>query len=240
MVGEDPWLRRQASRCRAPITWVGTAAQCDLAPEDLKFVQGRLSFRLEGCWFSIPGCGPHHLLAALVAIGVGRLLGIAPQEAASALNRYEAVPAHCQVREIRGATIINDPAAGDPGGMRAALELLRDFEAPGRRIVVCGQMAQAGGHAPLVYARLGSQVVTLCQADLLIACGQQAGQVVAGARTAGMPQTRAIACRRPEDALPYLGQAVLPGDVVLLTGLGGVGIERIMDALHRYPRRRTA
>jgi UDP-N-acetylmuramoyl-tripeptide--D-alanyl-D-alanine ligase len=124
--------------------------------------------------------------------------------------------------------------------MRAALELLRDFDASGRRIVVCGDMSDLGGEAVDLHRRLGDEVVTVCGADLLIACGQYADEVVGAARAAGMSPARAIACRTAEDALPYLGQAILPGDVVLVKGPRVMGMERIVEALQCYPRRRSA
>ena len=124
--------------------------------------------------------------------------------------------------------------------MRAALELLRDFDAAGRRIVLVGDMADLGDDAAILHRQLGNQVVTLCGADLLIACGEYSGDVVAAARAAGMPQRQAIACRTPEESLPYLGQIILPGDAVLVKGSRVLGMERIVDALKLFPRRRTA
>jgi UDP-N-acetylmuramoyl-tripeptide--D-alanyl-D-alanine ligase len=124
--------------------------------------------------------------------------------------------------------------------MHAALELLRDFDAPGRRIVVFGDMMDLGEEALLMHRRLGGEVVTVCGADLLIACGQFADDVVAAARAAGMPHARAIPCRTPEETLPYLGQAILPGDMVLVKGSRALAMERIVEALEHYPQRRTA
>jgi UDP-N-acetylmuramoyl-tripeptide--D-alanyl-D-alanine ligase len=124
--------------------------------------------------------------------------------------------------------------------MEAVLELLRDFDTPGRRIMVCGDMKEFGYEAAPQHHRLGSQAVTLGGVDLLLACGQYARYVVGGARAAGMPRMRSIAVRTVEETLPYLGQAILPGDVVLVTGARSLELQRVVEALHRYPLRRGA
>ena len=102
--------------------------------------------------------------------------------------------------------------------MRAALELLRDFDAPGRRIVVCGDMAELGERGRRCctgnWATRSSRV---CGADLLIACGEYAGHVVAGGPGGRhAPRATPIPCRTPEEALPYLG----PGDPARRRGAG--------------------
>jgi len=240
VLGEDAWLRRVASRCKAPITWVGRGVTCDLVAADVEWTGGRLSFRIAGREFSVPVWGRHHLISALIAVAVGRLLGSALEETAQALAQLDSLPARCAVSEVRGATIIDDAHNADPAAMRAALELLRDFDAPGRRILLLGDMPDLGDEAPHLHRQLGNQVVTLCGADLLIACGQHAGDVVAAARAAGMPQHHAIACATPDETLPYLGQTILPGDVALVKGARALAMDRVVDALQHYPRRRTA
>ncbi|MGO8748414.1 MAG: UDP-N-acetylmuramoyl-tripeptide--D-alanyl-D-alanine ligase [Thermoguttaceae bacterium] len=240
VLGDNPMLRRVARKCRAPIIWVGRGAACDVTAADVQWSQGVLNFTLSGCLFHVPVWGRHHLASALVAVAVGRSMGLDLEQIAEALACFASVPSRCKVLDIRGATIITDSAAANPLAMRAALELLRDFDAPGRKIVVCGDMSEPDHSAALAHRRLGGQVVTVCGADLLIACGEYAGDVVAAARAAGMPQPRTIACPTPEDTLPYLGQTILPGDVVLVKGTQALAMERVVEALHHYPRRRAA
>lgn len=240
ILADDPWLRRMAHCCQATLTWVGRGADCDLTPTDVQSTAGELAFRLGDCQFAVPVWGRHHLISALVAVAAGRMMGLDLDRIAAALKEYRALPLRCQVVEVRGATIINDTYNASPTAMQAALELLRDFDAPGRRIVVCGDMADLGDEAPLLHHQLGNQIVTVCGADLLIACGRFARDVVAGARAAGMPRARAIPCRTAEETLPHLGQAILPGDAVLVKGARAMAMDRVVEAMTQYPQRRTA
>lgn len=240
VLGDDPWLRRLARASAAPVMWVGCSAGCDLIAHDVRSDLGRLSFRLGRSEFRVPVWGRHHLIAALAAVAVGRHLGLADSEIADALAGFEPVPMRCQMLDVRGATVINDAYNANPTSMRAALELLRDFDAPGRRIAVCGDMLELGEEAPVLHWQMGREAVATSHVDLLIACGDYARHVVAGARAAGLPTQRAIPCRRADDALPYLGQAVVPGDVVLIKGSRAMAMERLVAALEEYPKRRTA
>jgi UDP-N-acetylmuramoyl-tripeptide--D-alanyl-D-alanine ligase len=201
---------------------------------------GRLRFAVDGCRFIVPVWGRHHLMSALAAVAVGRLMGIEAPEIAGALARFEPVPMRCEIIQRRGATIINDAYNSNPTAMRAALELLRDFDALGRRIVVFGDMGELGRESARLHCELGKEVFAMARADLLIACGEFADRVVAGAREAGMPRAKTISCLETEQSLPYLAQAIQPGDVVLVKGSRMMAMERIVDVLEKFPRRRTA
>jgi UDP-N-acetylmuramoyl-tripeptide--D-alanyl-D-alanine ligase len=240
VLGDDPWLRALAPCCRAEVTWVGARPHCQVMARGVQQHAGRLDFRVGECRFAIPVWGRHHLTAALAAVAVGQRMGLDLPAIAAALAGYEALPMRCQVLEIGGATIINDAYNSNPTAMRAALELLRDFVAPARRIVVAGDMADLGQESEKLHWQLGNQIVTISAAHMLIACGQHAADVVAAARKAGMPDSQAVPCARVEDALSHLGQAIMPGDVVLVKGSRVMGMERIVQALQRPPCRRSA
>ncbi len=207
--------------------------------------QGRLEFDVAcggapAVRFSIPVWGRHHVNAALAAVAVGRMLGFDLEKIAAALADYQAVPMRCEVIEIRGATIINDTYNSNPTAMRAALELLHDFNVSGRRIVICGDMAEFGAQSIPRHWQMGKDIVHIGGAELVIACGQFARHVTAGARSTGLIRSRAVPCDTVEDAIPFVGQAVLPGNVVLVKGSRVMAMERLVDALKHYPQRKSA
>ncbi len=161
-------------------------------------------------------------------------------EVAAALARYETVPMRGEVVEFRGVTVINDTRNCDPAAMRAALELLRNFDPAGRRIVICGDLAESGPRSIARHWQLGMDIVEIGGAELVIACGKFARHVTAGARSTGLVRARTVPCDTVEEAVPYVVQAVLPGDVLLVEGSPIVAMERVIGALRQFPQRRSA
>ncbi len=229
--GDDPWLRRNATRCGAKVVWVGRSLDCDVIATDVLCQSGALSFCVAGRRIEVPIWGRHHLNSTLAAVAVGQILGLSLEDIADGLANFEGPPMRCQIQHLRGATIINDSYNSSPSAMHAALELLRDFDAPGQRIVVCGDMRELGDATTRLHDRLGNEVVTLCGADLLLACGEHADEVVAAAVRAGMPSSRTAVFRAAVDALPQLEAALAPGDVVLIKGSRALAMERLVAAL---------
>jgi UDP-N-acetylmuramoyl-tripeptide--D-alanyl-D-alanine ligase len=240
VLGDDPWLRAVAEKCHAAIRWVGTSEECDVRASDVECETGQLRFRVQDCAFRVPVWGRHHLTSALAAVAVGRMMGFDLEEMAAALENFQPVPMRCEVRQVRGATIINDTYNASPTSMQAALELIGEFDTQRRRIVVVGDMGELGDEAVALHWQLGRQVVLLGNGEILIACGRFARHVVAGARSAGMMPSRAIPCATVDEAMPHLGQVILPGDVVLVKGSRSMAMERVVEALEGFPRRRSA
>ena len=228
--GDDPRARRLAENCNARVLWVGRSLDNDVVATNVSSRGGTLRFEVDGQPMTIHAWGRHHLNSALAAVAVGRILGIEDDDIAAGLLQFEPPPMRCQIRRLGGATIIDDTYNASPTGMTAALELLRDFDTNGRRIVFCGDMHELGTASDQLHERLGDEVVTVCGADLLIACGRRSHLVVAGARAAGMPQAATIAKSRVEDLLDAPPIELRSGDVILVKGSRALEMERLIAA----------
>ena len=140
----------------------------------------------EAVRFSIPVWGRHHVpRRAQLRWRSAACWASTSKRSPRPWHSYQAVPMRCEVIEIRGAMIINDTCNSNPTAMRAALELLRDFESAGRRIVICGDMAESGPQSIALHWQMGKEIVQIGGAELVIACGQFARHVTAGARCDG-------------------------------------------------------
>jgi UDP-N-acetylmuramoyl-tripeptide--D-alanyl-D-alanine ligase len=229
--GDDPQLRRLAVRPGVRTVWVGRGLGNDIAATRIRSANGLLELCVDKQPLRVPIWGRHHVTGVLAAVAVGREFGLSDAEIAAALAEFHCPPMRCEVSGVRGATLINDAYNSNPTAMRAALELLRDFDSPGRRILVCGDMRELGRESIKLHRTLGDEVVTLCGADVLVVCGEFADEVAAGARAAGMLPARTIICHEPEEAARHVNRLLAPGDVVLVKGSRATEMDRCVEVL---------
>ena len=229
--GDRRRLRRLTHHLQTNLVTFGRGVDCNLRADDVQSDGGTLRFRLDGHPFHVPVWGRHHLSAALASISVGRIFGLDAEDIAAGLARYEPAPMRCEVRQVRDATIIQDTYNASPLAMRAALDLLRDFEATGRRVVVCGDMRELGRRAAALHRKLGADVVCRSGADLLVAVGRHAEDVVSAARDAGMPKENAVACHTSQECAAEVAVRQVAGDVILVKGSRALALEAVVDAL---------
>lgn len=239
VLGDDPWLRPLAGHCRAPIVWFGLRRGCQLAASDVQWEPGAVSFRLENCRYHVALWQREQLGAVLSVIGVARALGLDSSTIAEGLARFDALWPHCDVMQVRGSTVLRDSAA-DVAGRQAAIQRFGELEASSRRILVWGELEGAESLSAPEHRQLGQWAVGAARPDLLLAWGPFAADLIAGACAAGLPSAHAVACRSADEALPRLCQALVPGDLVLVCGAKTLSMERLADALHRFPQRRAA
>jgi UDP-N-acetylmuramoyl-tripeptide--D-alanyl-D-alanine ligase len=232
--GDQPRLAELAERTEAQVLLVGRGSHCDIAPGHVRYTSGSLSFVVDGTHFRVPVSGRHHLQGVLAAYAVGRIMQMEPRRIASALQCFGMPPQRCEILGYRDVTLINDTYDCRAATLRPALELLRETERSGRRIVVCGDVAESENERRL-YDDIGRSLVVHGGADLLVACGRNRQRLIEAAREAGMPAKQTIGCGRVDQAGAVLRGLVSPGDAVLVKGADGAVMQRVVDALLDEP-----
>lgn len=189
------------------------------------------NFRLEDVSMTLPLPGRANLYDALAAVAVARHLGLSLEEIKSGLESVRPLFGRSQV--LRGdITFIQDCYNANPDSMEAALDFFRDLELDcGRKVLVLGDMLELGpasleAHCnAIAHARETGSHLMVFLGDEMHRAAQDAGIDGKGAALAGRSQETI------DGAVDVLREFLRPGDVVLLKGSRGMGLERITAAL---------
>ena len=177
-------------------------------------------FTVRGVPVQINALSRHDVGNALAALAVAEALGVTLEDAAQALEAYDAPPMRMQVvKTPLGVTILNDAYNAGPASVATALETLTAY-AGGRKIAFLGDMRELGERAEEAHRELGPAVGGL---DALYTVGGLAAQIPGAAqRFADSDQ----AARFAREAF-----SVQSGDVILVKGSRVIAMERIVEAL---------
>lgn len=232
--GDEPQLRDRAVRARSAVVLVGRSSHSDLIATDVRWSDGRLRFVVAGTECQVRAWGRHTLQAALAAFAVGRIFGLSAHEAAARLGEFQPLPRRCQVVSRKRMLVIDDTYGGGYESWPAALEVLRELNTTGRRIVICGEVADpdSGFGRP---AEIGRAVLERGGADWLIAVGPHGRQVVDAAQAAGMPCRRTVWRSRVSEAVSDVRNLVQPGDAVLVKSGRNADLGQVVNNLLGEP-----
>jgi UDP-N-acetylmuramoyl-tripeptide--D-alanyl-D-alanine ligase len=169
----------------------------------------------------LPFSSRHQRVNALAAVAAAQAVGVQPS------GRVEVEFGGLRGERVvlaTGATIVNDCYNAGPQSMRAALEDLAAHVPEGRRIAVLGDMLELGAEEERLHREVGS----------LAADAGVEVLVTVGPRAVAMLETfdgESYAVADAAEAAALAGELVGPGDVVLVKGSRGVGLEVVADAL---------
>jgi UDP-N-acetylmuramoyl-tripeptide--D-alanyl-D-alanine ligase len=176
----------------------------------------------------LPLIGMHNVYNALAAAAVADLCGVPLDQIAATLGEVSTSKMRGEViRFQEGFTLIDDSYNSNPAALLAQFFALSGSN---RRIVVAGEMLELGPRGPWFHHNAG-QVMANDNVDLLIGVRGLARHIVEGARQVGLPEHRAIFVEQPEDAAETLAGFLRAGDLVLVKGSRGVGMERLVGKL---------
>lgn len=230
--GDDAILRQMADRAPCPVVFVGEGDDNHLQATRVRASYEGLQFRVDGCDFTVPVYGRHHLSNALCAIAIAREIGVRMVSVAQGLERFEPIEGRSRLRSIGQWTVIDDTYNASPLSVAAACRMLPDLELPGlgRRVVVLGDMRELGETAAVEHRRIGELIANL-KIDMVVACGEHADDIADGAESAGMSSHCIAAAPDQETMKAVLDCWLEPGDVVLVKGSRATRMERIVDWL---------
>jgi UDP-N-acetylmuramoyl-tripeptide--D-alanyl-D-alanine ligase len=179
----------------------------------------------------VPLPGRHNIYNALAAAAVADLCEVPLEDIAAALAETGTPKMRGEVVRFRcGVTLIDDSYNSNP---RALLEMVSTIAASResrRRIVVAGEMLELGPSASELHREAGRQIARL-GVDKLIGVRGLAGEMITGAREAGMSSEAAVFTDTPDEAAEKLIREIRDGDLILVKGSRGVKTEIVVERL---------
>lgn len=165
--------------------------------------------------------GEHNRQNALAAIAVAEQLDIPAADISTGLAALPPVPGRLSPhRTAQGGWIIDDSYNANADSVQAALQVLS--QAPGRRTLVLGDLAETGPDGTAHYTELG-QTSRQLGIERLLSCGTASRQA---STTHGSPHfaTRA-------GLLAYLHQTAQAGESVLIKGSRSAHMDQVVQQL---------
>jgi len=222
---DEPRLRRAHP---GPTVTFGTTQNASVKVADLTTDgQGRPSFVLDmqGRMFplSLRMSGSHNALNAAAALAAAAAIGVVPEVAIAGMETAIGSAWRMEIRSGK-YTVINDTYNANPTSMTAALRTVASM--PGRSYAVLGEMAELGDMTASEHERIG-RLARDIGIEYVVTVGPDHGL----ASAAG-----GVNVENSEEALEWVRERVLNGDIVLVKASRSVGLEQLADQLTEEAR----
>jgi len=236
--GDDHLIRHLASQASCRVILVGENPENDVIARYVTNDDGLIRFCVDRSEFALPAVGRHHLLAATIAVAVGREIDMSDEAIAAGLAAFEAVPGRCRLLAIGDWLVIDDTYNASPASMAAACETLADWKNARKRILVVGDMLSLGTETEAFHRQLGQRIGST-SIDNVLVIGSQAGQVGTSARQAGLDPGCLGVCPDFDTLTTLLDCWLEPGDIILVKGSRGMRMEQVIDILQHLAAKNT-
>jgi len=166
--------------------------------------------------------GLHNVRNALAASAAATALEVPAPAIARGLAGYAGINGRLQKKAaLHGATLIDDTYNANPESVRAAVAVLA--QAPGRRLLVLGDMGELGAGAAQMHADIG-EFARESGVERLLTLGEHAAHAARAFGAGGRDFTRI------EDLLAEVENALAPDVVVLVKGSRFMQMERVVQS----------
>lgn len=210
----------------------GQEAGCDYQASNIEYIDGSWRFVLNASkYINIKLLGRHNVYNALAAIAASDILGVKYDDIFSGLSNFKGPSMRMEILEAGGITIINDSYNSNPKSMESAINVLANFNAPGRRILVSGDMLELGEVSRYFHNQIGLSVAN-SGIDIFIVVGEMSREAADTAISAGMNKNSIYYCEDSKSAGELLLKIAHEGDVVLIKGSRAMKMEKICSTIY--------
>lgn len=227
---------RQARRDYAgnrPVITFGVENDADVMARNIeKLTPYGYRFELHGNGFGgehvhLQMFGRHNIANAVAAAALARTFHVAPAHIAQHLSAFRPRLNRSEVEQIDGWYLVKDYYNAIPAAVQLALESLADFEVPGRRFALLGDMMELGDFERMYHEQVGESAAR-ARLHRLFTLGQRGAIIHESALSHGAD---AIHLPDVESAAAQLKQQLQPGDLLLLKGSRLMKLERLHELL---------
>ena len=218
---DDERVAAMAERAGGPIWRVSTEGHpdADITAANIRYDTTGTSFDVTDdtgttASFKTQLLGRHNVLNVLLAVAVGRSMGLRLRQMAHAARRLDPVEHRLQLRERGDVTIIDDAFNSNPVGARNAVKILSEM-GEGRRMIVTPGMVELGDRQWDENEAFGRFIADY-NLDLVALIGEeQTAPIQEGLSAGQFPDDRTEVFSSLADAQNFLQPRLKPGDVVL-------------------------
>jgi len=237
---DDPKVLAIASRHAGDVVHYGFSEGAEVRADGLRAVGSGTAFRLvssvgdsggQGAVeIALPLLGEYNVSNFLAAAAAALSIGVTLEEIAASAKEISPSKMRGEVHRLaNGLVIIDDSYNSNPEAAVKALAATRAISGE-RHWAVLGSMLELGPESPEFHARVGQAAAE--DFPLVVGVGEEARALTAAASEGGA-ETRWFPDR--ETALDAVLGEARAGDVILIKGSRGVGLETLVQALVQAP-----
>ena len=170
---DDYFLRREAlKKIKSPfVLGVGITHKSDFLASSIKMISAKPRFKVNQRFgFALNALGYYNIYNALLAIAVGRIMGLSYRDIASGLAAFNLPRSRLNLREIAKIRFIDDTYNANPVSLKQALGVLGSFSVKGRKIFVMGDMLELGKKSKALHTQAIKDALEV--SDILVTVGE--------------------------------------------------------------------
>jgi UDP-N-acetylmuramoyl-tripeptide--D-alanyl-D-alanine ligase len=218
---DNEHVEAMAGRANGPVWRISAEGHpdADIAATNIRYSTNGLACTIrdeEGraAVFETHLLGKHNVTNLLLAVALGRSMGMRLRAMAHAARRLQPVEHRLKLRTENGITIIDDAFNSNPVGARNAVDLLGEIEG-GQRFIVTPGMVEMGAHEDTANYELGLHIAKSATDAVYLVGDAQTQALQRGLKEGGFPHDCIHVHDTLFDAQDTLSTRLQPGDIVL-------------------------